>query len=446
MAAAKTLTVILVESGVPDEAKDYLLARGITTPAILALCGNDAAEFGDLITDKFIAGCKIKGVDLKFSGDPLDQVVLRATMQVAYEACKTQQQMALSATMLSLAPPASTATAASGTTISTTTTKIPTTLPTGVWAAAVQKWNKIQTGGIDRSFPCNILIGAEKVLARIHHEITVSRVFTPVLLGEIMTTRAYTSTGQINIMAQKKPDRQEMSLEDGQWVAQEPKPWDPSDLMAVLDGLESIRWAWILFDMGNECDINDYMEWFIRLAKDRKDRLHQVKALWLAANWRFITEMRQGSTFLNAVQSVRADTEWVQDRLNQARKGPKGKTKGSDSRQNSRGRGAAKGQGRGRTNSIPAATSWNRPRQTEGYRTCDSFNRGRCRFGDNCRDAHKCSICGRDNHGANNCHQNKGGKGEGGKGGKGGKDRSRSGYRGKGEWSADQAPTPTIAT
>ena len=244
MAAALTLDMILTESGVHDEAKAYLTARGITTPAIMAMMGTDEGEFEIQVLDKFLTGCMIRGTNMKFTGDAMEADVLRATLHVAYAACKSERQKALAATMQALAPlgPAPSAAATAGTT-AMTPTKVPQTLPTGVWATAVTKYNKVQTGGVDRSFPCNLLIGAEKALARIHREISVSKLFTPVLLGEIMTTRAYTSTGQINMMSQKKSDKQELTLEDGQWVTQDPKPWDPFDLLAVLDGLESIPWA-----------------------------------------------------------------------------------------------------------------------------------------------------------------------------------------------------------
>ena len=237
----------------------------------MAAMGTDKGKFEVKVIDKFVDGLKVKGVDYKFTGDEAETEVLRATMHVAYQACRNESKRALAATILAMTPPSTAGTPSAAATAVTTPPKVPVKLPTGVWITAVTKYNKVQTGGTDRSFPCNLLIGAEKVLARIHHEIHVSKNFTPTLLGEIMTSRAYTATGQINILAQKKSDKQELTLEDGQWVAQEPKSWDPNDLMAILDGLESIRWAWILFDMGNEADVNEYIEWFIRMAKDRKD-------------------------------------------------------------------------------------------------------------------------------------------------------------------------------
>ena len=257
MAATATLAAILAESAVPDEAKLYLTARGITTPAIMSAIGADEGEFEIKVIDRFIDGLTVRGVVHKFTGDASEIEVLRATMQVAYQTCRNEYRKALASTILAMTPPSTAGTPSAAATAVTVTPKVPLTLPTGVWITAVNKYNKVQTGGADRSFPCNLLIGAEKVLARIHHEVHISKNFTPVLLGEIMTSRAYTATGQINMMSQKKSDKQELSLEDGQWVAQEPKAWDPNDLMAILDGFESIRWAWILFDMGNEADVNE---------------------------------------------------------------------------------------------------------------------------------------------------------------------------------------------
>ena len=168
------------------------------------------------------------------------------------------------------------------------------------------------------------------------------------------------------------------------------------------------------------------------MCKDRKDRLFQVKALWLAASWRIATDMRQGSTFNAATQATRHDTEWVQDRLGQARKGTsKGKQKGEENRrQTSRGRGTSKGKGKNRNSSHSSTNNWNGFAQSNNSnRLCDGFNRGMCRFGDDCRDIHKCRKCGALNHGAHECYS----KGKGGKKGKG-KDRSRSDRGGKGDY------------
>ena len=90
--AAATLATILAESGVPEEAKLYLTARGITTAAILATMGADEGEFELKVIDRFIDGLKVKGVDMKFTGDESEVEVLRATTHVAYQTCRIESK------------------------------------------------------------------------------------------------------------------------------------------------------------------------------------------------------------------------------------------------------------------------------------------------------------------------------------------------------------------
>ena len=58
-----------------------------------------------------------------------------------------------------------------------------------------------QLNGVDRLFPSEILLGAEAVLARLLHEHTSSKHYTPLKLGEVLQARAYTASGQVNTMA-----------------------------------------------------------------------------------------------------------------------------------------------------------------------------------------------------------------------------------------------------
>jgi hypothetical protein len=44
-------------------------------------------------------------------------------------------------------------------------------------------------------------------MARVHHEHTVSKNYTPLYLGEILTTRSFTATGEINKLALTDKDK-----------------------------------------------------------------------------------------------------------------------------------------------------------------------------------------------------------------------------------------------
>ena len=90
--------------------------------------------------------------------------------------------------------------------------KAPKTLPKGYWATVTQEYEKEMVAGVNRSFPLHQLVGAEEVLARMAHERQVSHLFTPVRLGEIISTRHFTPSKQVNPWAKGAEDRAEQSV------------------------------------------------------------------------------------------------------------------------------------------------------------------------------------------------------------------------------------------
>ena len=127
---AMTLDQILTDCGVPDEAKLYLRARGITTPGVLCTIGVDVGEFDIKVVDAFIQGHDFRSTNMKFNGDAAEQDVLRATLLVAYDMCRMEKQRVLTAAITALALPASGAAASASAAASTTAPKVPSTLPT----------------------------------------------------------------------------------------------------------------------------------------------------------------------------------------------------------------------------------------------------------------------------------------------------------------------------
>ena len=82
----------------------------------------------------------------------------------------------------------------------------PTTLRPGVWDEQVKKFENMWTP--PRVFPQKFLIGSEVVLARLLHEATVARLFTPLRLGEVLKNRAYASSGLVYQLAIKRSEDQ----------------------------------------------------------------------------------------------------------------------------------------------------------------------------------------------------------------------------------------------
>ncbi|CAE7517835.1 unnamed protein product [Symbiodinium sp. CCMP2592] len=122
-------------------------------------------------------------------------------------------------------------------------------------------------GGEPREFPTIRLLGAEEILARMYWEHTARKLYTPVGLGELLAKRTFSSTGVVNPLATRRSAAasSQLSLADGAG------PSHPEGYGGVVDGLDAIRWAWILLEA-----VADY---------------------WDAAEHRRAAEMRLGKTF-----------------------------------------------------------------------------------------------------------------------------------------------------
>ena len=207
------LQSVFDDTGVAPAAREYVKARGITSIAVMALLAKDDTTFLSNFVAKYISGITIDGTEHKFVGSVEEQEVMEATLLAARQLSAAlyrdfmAQTIATPAAPPSAAPPAAAAAALSS--------KVPLTLPPGVWAAQVSRYNSIQLGGVDRKFKTELLVGAERVLARIHHEHTSSHMYTPVLLGEIITARAYTGDGIVNKLANSSTGRKQFSVEEG---------------------------------------------------------------------------------------------------------------------------------------------------------------------------------------------------------------------------------------
>ncbi|CAE7295967.1 PUB3, partial [Symbiodinium sp. CCMP2456] len=130
------------------------------------------------------------------------------------------------------------------------------------WGPLVKSYNDKLLDGKPRSFPTRRLAGADTVLARIYHEHTVTKAYTPLLLGEILAARTWTSGDELNRLAVPQKETGSLHIVGGNLVATDDKKvWEPRGVMSVLDGLEAVRLAWILTTVGDEGDVNDYIAW-----------------------------------------------------------------------------------------------------------------------------------------------------------------------------------------
>ena len=58
-------------------------------------------------------------------------------------------------------------------------------------------------------------------------------------------------------------------------------------MLAVFDGADAARWAWILLRFGAEDEVNTYCNWYIsKVRAQGADKLHQMQQFWLQSAWR----------------------------------------------------------------------------------------------------------------------------------------------------------------
>ena len=173
-----------------------------------------------------------------------------------------------------------------------------------------------------------MLAGAESVLARVWHEHTKTKAYTPISLGEILQKRLFTASGDVNPLTLPRQGSsaaagQALRLVNGEVVSVEDFQWAPRSLLAIIDGVDAARWALILVEVGKEEDVNMFADWFVAKARGNPTKLDQVKRLWLKASWAIALGMRAGKTFKEMAAEVVSDTAMFNEAMAYIEPAPK---------------------------------------------------------------------------------------------------------------------------
>ena len=305
--AMPSLQDLATDAAAGPTLQDYLDSRSIKTPATLALLASDEDSLDKtLIQPLFQGWSKSDGTTLTVPENekPIAKAMLLHMWQLARQAWNKS--------LLAAAPPqmpqASSALTATSPT-STPDDKVPKTLAPGKWTQLINSYQSQQIGGMDRIFPVQELLGTEPSLARILHEHEVSKLYSPVLLGELMSMRTFLPTGEPNPLSKKDRSSQKLQLtgDSGTLVASTEEPWQPRSVLAILDGLESIRWAYVLCGIGSEQAIQQFFNWLVKLTRSKPQKTDQVSQFWLTMSWKLAMEMRAGKTFDETVAVLMKD-------------------------------------------------------------------------------------------------------------------------------------------
>ena len=199
-----------------DPVMKYLKALRTTTVSAIAVYLQDSSSVRDLIT-KLDGTTTPKNQNYDLENEDADATTAPWTVFLNLAQQEFQRQLAPPASS-SIPTPAPTPAAPSS--ASSTSDTVPKTLPPGVYAKLVQDYNNITIDGEKRHFPEKVLLGADKVLARMYHEHTVTKHCTAVTLGEIMAHRVFTSLGSVNLSRKRTT-----SIARSHWTA--PTNWSP---------------------------------------------------------------------------------------------------------------------------------------------------------------------------------------------------------------------------
>ena len=309
MKTVGTIDELADAAGAGPDIRKYLANRGIMTVPTLALIAKSADELQSVLLEPLFAGWSDGTIRITVSQSeqPIAKAILTHMWSLAQHSWN--HLMSASPPPVKAAPPV-----ASPTTTSTTSTsatgepKVPKSLPPGTWNALIKQYQSIQLEGRDRTFPVTELIGAESVLARMFHELTVSGQFTPILLGEILQRRSFNAAGEVNPLLKAPRKAQTLTFnDDNEIVAADDPVWNPKSLLAVLDGINSIRWAMILIRWGEERHIHTYCDWMIAKARSKPQKGEQFSLYWQWAGWQLAMAMRSGVTFQEATENIMKD-------------------------------------------------------------------------------------------------------------------------------------------
>ena len=307
------LEAVADAAGAGTDVRKYLKLRGVTSAGTLAMLAPDEATYRDIVIAPLLSGF----------GEGADRIELSDTDRpIAAAVLLFMRKLALdshAATQPSPSPGAADSPGSSGpsgvSASSKDSDKVPRTLPPGVWTAQIQKYEAVQIHGRNRSFPQQRLLGAESSLAKLWHQLKVTRDFSPLPLGEIMSRRSFDATGAVNALSKRKLSKELIvDVDRDRLVAEDAEDaWEPRSMLAVIDALEALRWAYILLEFGHEFEVSALFDDFIHKARQRPQQLDSFRSYYESASWKLCRELRSGRTFSEAVAAVREDLHLFQE-------------------------------------------------------------------------------------------------------------------------------------
>eukprot|EP00439_Symbiodinium_sp_Y106_P059520 s1760_g8.t1 len=218
----------------------------------------------------------------------------------------------------------------------------------------VTDYESLVVDGRNRRFPAHLLLGAEKTLGRMVAE-KKSGLYTALPLGEILFSRHFTASKQVNpYSSSTKPEvtTKLFASEDGTLSKVARTIPEPQRLVTMLDAFEANKFAFIFARWGPNAEVGDYFSFWEDLTRDNPSRFAQIRMYWKKASWEMAMALRSGKTFPQAAAEV-TTIQAKQDAMNRWVP-PDRPTKGFEKGTEKGKKGDHKGAGKGKPSVVDA--------------------------------------------------------------------------------------------
>ena len=308
------LRQLAAKANVDDAMLEYLQARRTVTVGLLANIAKDYTELDTILFTPLEAGFEANGKTHKV--EAADIPIAKASLRYLWKLCCDH----ISAPHPQLTPPAGATTPGTGTpnVPSGSGAKAQKELSADTMRDLLKYYEDEKVHGVRRVFPQKMLLGAEKIIARVRHEIQ-QKAYTPMALQEILCARYYDAAGNVNPLAQaehKNASRVVLDVSSQSVHVSEDQQWTPKGVLSLLDAIDAIGWCWVLTQLAHEVHIDTYLTWWRQLVRAKANKIEQLKSFWADASWRMCLEMRQGQSFEEMSREIMSDSSALQTALN----------------------------------------------------------------------------------------------------------------------------------
>ncbi|CAE7265094.1 DNMT3A [Symbiodinium sp. CCMP2592] len=295
MATTATFDELCDKAAVHPTVRLLFKARGVDVPGVVHHLFSDRSKIQAFL-DPLRTGVELAGDTKKRSADELliDQATVLELLDV------------IAATKTAASPAAPAAPAAS--TTSTSSSEKSQELPAGYWNDFVTEYEAAVVDGRNRKFPAHLLVGSEKTLGRMVAE-KKSGLYTALALGEILFSRHFTASKQVNpFSSTTKPETSTklFASEDGTLSKVAKTIPEPQRLVTMLDAFEACKFAFMFARWGPnpEVAVADYFAFWEDLTRDNPSKFGQIRLYWKKASWEMAMALRSGKTFAQAAAEV----------------------------------------------------------------------------------------------------------------------------------------------